>query len=166
VVKTQSIVPIFLLACAQACSAAWTTVEHQDTALPPIAYTENIIGQRTEVSMGENNAVQLRLLLGAGFETFAASSCPTFQIDDRVPLHHFEIGIRCEIDEKIATFHLGQITDAEIDSLVLHRFMNGNIVMFRYTVNNGQYRRAQFSLRNSKKALKQTVGADTRLLVD
>jgi hypothetical protein len=166
VVKTQSIVPIFLLACAQECSAAWTTVKHQDTALPPIAYTENIIGQRTEVSMGQNNAIELRLLLGAGFETFAASSCPTFQIDDRVPLHHFEIGIRCVIEKKIATFHLGQITDDEIDSLVLHRFMNGNIVMFRYTVNNGRYRRAEFSLRNSNQALKQAIGADTRLLVN
>jgi hypothetical protein len=157
---------IFLLAGTQAAMAAWTTRARDEAGLKPVAVATNKTGQRAEIFLGDQLTIYLRLELGAGFETFAETNCPTFQIDDRKPMHHFEIGGRCAIAAKKATFMLGRIENSEIKSLILHRFMNGNKVTFRYTVNNGQYRQAAFSLRASKQALKNALGFDLRIRVD
>ena len=143
--------------------AAWTTRVPEEPGLNPVAYSANDTGQRTEIFLGDHKTVYLRLVLGDGFEAFAESSCPTFQIDKRKPMHHFDIGYRCAVIAKTATFILGQIVDHEIESIILHRFINGNRVAFRYTTNNGQYREAHFSLSSSKRALLDALGNDTRV---
>ncbi|MFT4564044.1 MAG: hypothetical protein ACI9BW_003806 [Gammaproteobacteria bacterium] len=152
--------------CSSTVFATWSVSEGDDAGSVVTAYSENSGRQRTEIFLDDRNSVYLRLQLGAGFETLARSSCPTFQIDNRVPLHHYEAGTQCTIEAKAATITLGRISDKAIHSLVLHRFMNGNNVTFRYTIENGQYRQAEFSLRNSKQALKRAIGADTQITVD
>lgn len=146
--------------------AAWTIRDPEVAGLNPVAYAANSTGQRAEIFLGDRNTVYLRLVLGGRFETFNASNCPTFQIDKRKPMHHFDVGYRCAIVAKMATFMLGRIADREIKSLVLHRFMNGNRVTFRYLVNTGQYRQTSFSLSRSKQALTQALGSGTRIRVD
>ena len=160
---------VVLLSCfcfSPAPFAAWTVSKADSTGSMATAYIENSARQRTEIFLDERNFVYIRLRLSAGFETLATSSCPTFQIDNRLPLYHYALGDKCAIDNKTATITLGQISDKAINSLVLHRFMNGNLVSFRYTIENGQYREAEFSLRNSKQALKGAIGADTKISVD
>jgi len=166
VARTRLFLLIFLLVGAQAAMAAWTNRVRDEPGLNPVAAAANKTGQRAEIFLGDQQIIYLRLELGAGFETFAESNCPTFQIDDRKPMHHFEVGTRCKIAAKRATFLLGQIDNVEVESLILHRIMNGNKVTFRYTVNNGQYRQAAFSLRGSKQALKSALGSDLRIRVD
>lgn len=160
----------FLLAClllhAQIAAAAWTTRDADEPGLNPIAYSLNDSGQRVEILLRDGDTIYLRLVLGEGFETFGETNCPTFQIDKRTPMHHFDVGERCAIGSKQATFTLGQISDRAIKSLILHRLMNGNKVTFRYTVNNGQYRQASFSLRNSKQALRLALGSGIRVSAD
>ena len=157
---------ILLLAHSYTALAAWTTRDPEELGRGRVAYTANEAGQRAEIYLGERDIVYLQFVLGEGFETFAISNCPTFQIDKRKPMHHFNVGNRCAVVAKRATIMLGQITDQEIESLILHRFLNGNRVTFRYTVNSGQYRQAIFSLRSSKQALMQALGFDTRIRVD
>ncbi len=164
--RTRSILLVFILIGPGPAMAAWTTRAPDESGLDPVAYIANDAGQRAEVFLVDGDIVYLRLVLGEGFETFAESSCPTFQIDKRIPMHHFAVGQRCAIAAKNATIQLGKIVDREIESLVLHRFMNGNRVTFRYTIHNGQYREASFSLRSSKQALLHAIGADSRVLVD
>lgn len=157
------LLPIMLVSEA---FAAWSVFEPSVPGASTIAHTENAAGQRIEVFVEENGAVVLRLELGSGFETFSRANCPTFQIDTRTPVHHYPVGDGCYMSEKLTRIELGSITEGEIDSLVLHRFMNGNNVTFRYTIENGQYRQAEFSLRSSKQSLKRAIGADTRINVD
>ncbi len=146
--------------------SAWTFRDQVELGLNPVAYVNNNSGQRVEVYVGDRSTVFLRFVLGPGFETFAESSCPTFQIDQRKPMHHFEVGYRCAVVAKRATYLLGQIDDSEITSLILHRFMNGNQVTFRYTIKSGQYRQLSFSLASSKQALTHALGSDIRILVE
>ena len=146
--------------------ATWTVRDQEALGLNPVAYAQSANGERVEIFLGDGSVVYLRLQLGAGFETFSESNCPTFQIDDRKPMHHFDVGYRCAVVAKRATYLLGPIVDQEITSLVLHRFMNGNQVSFRYTVKNGQYRQSNFSLGSSKQALTRALGSDTRILVE
>ncbi|MFP6681523.1 MAG: hypothetical protein VCB07_04925 [Gammaproteobacteria bacterium] len=146
--------------------ATWTVRDQEALGLNPVAYAQGANGERVEIFLGDRSIVYLRLILGAGFETFSESNCPTFQVDVRKPMHHFEVGYRCAIVAKRATYLLGRIIDKEITSLVLHRFMNGNQVSFRYSVKNGQYRQTTFSLGSSKLALTRALGSDTRILVE
>ena len=146
--------------------SAWTFRDQAELGLNPVAYAKSEAGQRVEVFIGDRSTVFLRLVLGAGFETFAESSCPTFQIDQRKPMHHFEVGYHCAVVAKRTTYLLGQINDSEITSLILHRFMNGNQATFRYTIKSGQYRQVSFSLGSSKQALRHALGSDTRVFVD
>jgi hypothetical protein len=166
VARTRLFLLVFSALASQAATAAWSTRAPDESNLDPIAYITNDAGLRAEIFLGDQNAVYLRLVLGEGFETFAATNCPTFQIDKRKPMHHFDIGPRCAMVDKKATFLLGRIADREIKSLILHRFMNGDRVTFRYTVKTGQYRQTSFSLSRSKQALKQALGFDTRIRVD
>ena len=163
---TRLIVLVFLFCGHHNAMAAWITRDQSELGLNPVAYATATTGQRAEIFVGKSSTIFLRLVLGAGFETFTESNCPTFQIDDRKPMHHFEVGDSCAIVAKRVTYMLGQIVEQEITSLILHRFMNGNQVTFRYTVKNGQYRQASFSLDNSKQALMRALGSDIRILVD
>ena len=95
-------------------TAAWLLSDEAERGSSPVAYAESDTGQRVEIYIGDRSTVLLRLILGAGFETFAESSCPTFQIDRREPMHHFEVGYYCAVVAKRATFLLGQINDSAI----------------------------------------------------
>lgn len=154
---------VFLCAFVPPVFAAWQAADHDGVVMAGI---DNEHGQRIDLFVDDRNVVLLRINLSEGFETFAASSCPTFQIDRRKPMHHFELGRRCTVTGKQATIALGAMIDRSIRSLVMHRLMNGNNVTFRYTIGNGQYRQAQFSLSGSKQAMRQLLGYNPNIEVD
>lgn len=157
---------LILVVAWQPAGAAWRAADAADAAHERLIYETNDTGQRVEIAVDGNDTVVLRLLLGDGFETFVKSNCPTFQIDAREPMHHFDIGPACVVGDKSAAFMLGQITDRKMKSLILHRLMNGNTVSFRYIVNGGQYRETRFSLRNSKQAFRPALGYAPKVDVD
>lgn len=154
---------ILLSAALPPAHAAWDT---DATGERTVAAITNEHGQRLEVFVDERNVIALRITLGQGFEAFAAATCPTFQIDDRIPMHHFVPGPECVVAGKTATFPLGEIVDQGIRSLIVHRLLNGNAVTFRYTVSNGQYRQAKFSLSRSKQAVRKLLGYPLKVEVD
>lgn len=158
--------PIFLILSSSvvpAAYAAWQTTAVGDRE---VASVNGEHGQRLELFVDARDTIFLRLTLGQGFETFAAASCPTFQIDERKPMHHFNPGPNCTVSSKNVTFSLGEIVDRGIRSLVVHRLLNGNAVTFRYTVSNGQYREAKFSLSRSKQAVRKLLGYGLKVEVD
>lgn len=155
---------LFLLSCVlPAAQAAWETTVAGEHA---VASINGEHGQRLELFVDERDTLLLRLALGQGFETFAASSCPTFQIDERKPVHHFNPGPQCAVASKTVTFSLGGIVNRSMRSLVVHRLLNGNAVTFRYTIANGQYREAKFSLSRSKQAARKLLGYALKVEVD
>ena len=158
--------PILLILSSTAmpgADAAWHTTTAGDR---DVASIDNEHGQTLELFVDERNTIRLRLTLGQGFETFAAASCPTFQIDDRKPMHHFNPGPDCVVASKQVTFSLGEIVDRGIRSLVVHRLLNGNAANFRYTVSSGQYRQATFSLSRSKQAVRRLLGYGLKVEID
>lgn len=98
-----------------------------------------------------------------GFSGLARTSCPTFQVDDRLPLHHFEIGAACEVEAGGARYRLGPIRDGLHVSLVTHRLMNGGTVAFRFLTEDGAYHESTFALTRSKRAVAAALGTETRV---
>lgn len=158
-----SIVLILLTSVMPAAYAAWQTTIAGDRA---VASINGEHGRRLELFVDARDTIFLRFTLGQGFETFAATSCPTFQIDERKPMHHFSPGPNCTVSSKDVTFSLGEIVDRGIRSLVVHRLLNGNAVTFRYSVSSGQYREAKFSLSRSKQATRKLLGYGLKVEVD
>ena len=165
IVKNRWLLILLILSSTalQPAHAAWQTAvtgEHTSASI------SNEQGQHLELFVDDGDAIFARITLGQGFEAFAASSCPTFQIDERKPMHHFNPGPECTVASKSVTFALGKIVDKGIRSLVVHRLLNGNAVTFRYTVGNGQYRQAKFSLSRSKQAMRKLLGYQLKVEVD
>ncbi len=86
------------------------------------------------------------------------SSCPTFQVDQRTPLHFYALGADCEITGGNARYALTDIVAERTESLVLYRLINGNRITFRYQSLDGRYYESVFSLSQSKQALLGALG--------
>ncbi|MGR8918366.1 MAG: hypothetical protein ACU85V_02015 [Gammaproteobacteria bacterium] len=87
------------------------------------------------------------------------SSCPTFQVDQRKPLHYFALGEDCTVDGRSARFVVATLPGGPVTSLVLYRLLNGGAVSFRYASRDGGYHESRFTLRGSKQALEGALGA-------
>ena len=172
-VAARQIVPallccLTLLAIAPALDAAWGTrpADARSRNVYPLAFVANEGGDELVVSRNADNEVRLSIRIKSGFRSLSRSSCPTFQIDRRIPMHFFEIGNGCNIGMVEATYNLGRVQSRRITSLILHRLMNGSNVAFRYTTQDGTYHEARFPLTRSKRALRNAIGRDTRVVAD
>jgi hypothetical protein len=149
--------------------AAWETRARTADDRPganPVAYAEIEGGYRTQIFLDTEQNIYLTVILGNGVESFAQTSCATFQIDDRKPMHFFNAGDGCIVEDRAITYLLGQIENHQFKSLIMHRLMNGSRLAFRFTTKNGRYREIVFPLQRSKQALKQAIGFDTRVSAD
>lgn len=115
------------------------------------------------MSRDEDDEIKLNVSLAPGFIQYAPNSCPTLQIDSRTPVHHNEIGEDCAVETHTVSISLGDIIDNQIISLPLHRLMNGSQLAVRFVTSSGEYREAKFSLRNSKQAIKASIGDDVEV---
>lgn len=86
------------------------------------------------------------------------SSCPTFQIDQRLPQHFYRPGEGCVVQQGTARYALAIIEASKAQSLVLYRLLNGNELAFRYRSQGGTYHEDIFSLSRSKQALLGALG--------
>ena len=164
--KVNRALAVGFLLCCFTPSQAWENSSRDgeaDVVGLPIAYETNSRGDRSEVFRDSDDKVNLRITLAAGFIQFAASNCPTIQVDERVPVHHSPAGENCAVGAQEVTISLGDIVDNLIISLPLHRLMNGSQVAARFVTSSGEYREAKFSLRNSKQAIQAALGADTEV---
>lgn len=162
----------FLVAITTLCSVAsapvaapWTL--RDSNAIAEVGYAHAIqvdnAGGEIRVFRDDRARVFLEFKISPGFDGFSRSSCPTFQIDRRMPMHFFDIDRSCRVDVDRAIYALGQIRNKVLTSLVLHRLMNGGTVAFRYLTQNGTYRESSFALLQSKQALRNALGVDTHI---
>lgn len=157
---------LLLLFSMDGAAAAWQTAPaHDDNPALPfgVAFTVNERGHRAEVFKDREGRVYLRFVREQKLPSFSPTSCPTFQIDQRKPMYHYEIGESCTVEDKGITVLLGEIRDSRITSLALHRLMNGGQLAFRYTTRDGTYHESLFKLRNSKQALENVLGSGTQV---
>lgn len=148
------------LAMAAPLAAPWVV---RESPAPVRAVQVNERGEELVVYRTPADDVVLELHTVPGFSGLARTSCPTFQIDDREPLHHFTLDEGCTLDSGRATFRLGTIRDGQLVSLAAHRLMNGGEVDFRFVTEDGSYHESTFALTSSKRALRAALGSETRV---
>lgn len=134
--------------------AAWRI----DGEVAPVrAVVESTGGSRLAVYSDPDNTVFLEFTTTAR-GGLTRSSCPTFQVDRRTPQHFYRPGPLCTVTGPSVRYTLARISADNVQSLVLHRLLNGNQVAFRYLALDGTYHEDVFTLSRSKQALLAALG--------
>ena len=163
--KLNIIFTLFLLSISVQClaQAQWSIVAHTDTDSgyqTHIATFENDDGHKLEVYRDANDVVRLRFNIRNSFELLAKKQCPTFQVDRRQLSNRSVNDALCLSQPRWAEYVIGYITDNTVLSLPLHNLMNGNVIYFRFLMNNENYAETSFSLSGSKSILNAALGKD------
>ena len=157
------VLPLLLMGQPQA--QAWQTSTSTDSSAAdyPIAFERNTRGDTSEVYRTANGQIFLRVRLAPGFIKFSPSNCPTLQVDQRTPVHHYQTGPACALSTDSVEILIAEISQNLAISLPLHRLMNGSKLAVRFVTSSGEYRESVFSLRNSKQALKTAIGDNVQV---
>ena len=156
----QKLVLILLLFPTVA-MAEWKVVTHTDTnsqTNTQVAYTQNKEGYSLEIYKDSVGAIRSRFSLSTALDKFAKRSCPTYEIDTRLLDNRSINDAPCLTELSWSEYILGYITDNNITSGRLNALMNGEIVTFRFMLENGSYKETQFSLAGSKRATLGVLG--------
>ena len=158
----RSVYLCFLLLVPLGARAEWITLkdpENQDSETL-VARTSNEQGYRLEIYQDSVNAVRGRFTLPAGLLKLKDKSCPTYQIDRNIPMNRSINEAFCLSRDNWSEYILGYITNQHIVSPTLLSVMNGITIVFRFQMENGDYRETQFSLAGSKRAMVTIFGED------
>jgi len=143
--------------------AQWNIVSHTDTDSgyqTRIATIENNDGNKLEIYRDVNDVVRLRFNIRNSFELLARKQCPTFQVDKRQLSNRSVNDALCLSQPRWAEYVIGYITDKKVLSQPLHNLMNGNVIYFRFLMNNENYTETSFPLSGSKAILNAALGKD------
>ena len=143
--------------------AQWNIVSHTDTDSgyqTRIASIENNDGNKLEIYRDVNDVVRLRFNIRNSFELLAKKQCPTFQVDKRQLSNRSVNDALCLSQPRWAEYVIGYITDKKVLSQPLHNLMNGNVIYFRFLMNNENYAETSFPLSGSKAILNAALGKD------
>ena len=157
--------PLMLLAVLLAVSPAarcdWTLTSRSDLTRSGevrVAYSRNDAGYTLEIYRDSDNAVRSRFTLPDGLLAFAGGTCPTYQIDRGTPINRSINAAPCLTNGSWSELVLGYVSDNHIASSSLLAVMNGINIVFRFKLDNGDYRSTQFSLQGSKHAMIEVFG--------
>jgi len=152
-----------LLAASPAARCEWTVATRSDVSRvgeTQVAYTENGEGYSMEIYRDAADAVRSRFALPGGMLAFASGTCPTYQIDRGMPANHSINDAPCLTADQWAEFVLGYVNGKHIASSPLLAIMNGITIVYRFRLENGDYRSTQFSLQGSKRAMTEVFGEE------
>ena len=111
---------------AAALAATWSVRDAPDgTVAKPRAVIVNSAGDELALFSDADGTVHLRFTIATAIVSLSRSSCPTFQIDRRLPLHHFAIDQACHIEHKTALIDLGQTQNLATPTVAIEQMMNG-----------------------------------------
>jgi len=150
-----------LLAVSPDARCEWTVTSRNDLTRSGevrVASTRNDAGYTLEIYRDSDNAVRSRFTLPDGLLAFAGGTCPTYQIDRGTPINRSVNAAPCLTNGSWSELVLGYVTDNHIASSSLLAVMNGINIVFRFKLENGDYRSTQFSLQGSKRALIEVFG--------
>jgi len=146
---------------APAANAQWQVNENarsETGALIRTAYTHNDAGYSLEVYKDTAAAIRLRFSLANGLFGLIKEACPTYQIDSGTPANRSINDAPCLSGDTWAEFILGHIRDNQIESPLLLSVLNGNAIIFRFRLANGDYRESTISLAGSKRSMTSVIG--------
>lgn len=125
-----------------------------------VAYSRNNDGYSLEIYRDSSNTIYGRFILPGHLLILADDNCPTYQIDRGAPTNRSVDDSPCLTRGNWAEFTLGYVNNNHIDSPSLLAIMNGIDIVFRFKLENGDYRRTEFSLQGSKFAVTSMLGED------
>lgn len=168
--RLQAVVSVlFLLLLPQAARSEWTVsrlADVEQAGETMVAHTQNEAGYTLEIYLDSSKAVRGRLTLPGQLLAFADHACPTYQIDRGAPKNRSSNNAPCLSAGKWSEFIFGYIEDSHIASSSLLAIMNGINIVFRFKLENGDYRSTGFSLQGSKRALTSVLGEDISVRPD
>lgn len=141
----------------------WTVAEQPDeygTTGTMVAYTKNDEGYSLEIYRDGTDAIRSRFTLPGELLSFADGQCPTYQVDRGSPTNRSVNDALCLEHDNWAEFILGHVDGEHIASSSLMAIMNGISIVFRFKLENGDYRSTEFSLQGSKRAMTSVFGED------
>lgn len=144
-------------------SAQWLINENAKTESGEqvrTAHTLNDAGYGLEIYKDSTSTIRARFTLAKGLIMLGDDSCPTYQIDKNVPDNQSINGTPCTVSATRAEFVLGYIKDNQVNSRLLLSVMNGNAIIFRFKLENGDYRETTVSLSGSKRSMTSVIGAN------
>ena len=101
--------------------------------------------------------------LNSKLNLFSENICPTYQVDLTLIKNTSFNDAPCISKSNWSEFILGYITNKNITSLSLDALLNGNVVVFRFVLDNGNYKETSFSLTGSKRAALNVIGKDIKI---
>ena len=160
--KTICVFIYVLLFMPVVVQAEWTvtTDSGNESAVTAVAHTKNEDGYSLEIYQDSVKAVRSRFTLPDGLLKLKEKSCPTYQIDRNPPRNRSINEAFCLSGNNWSEYILGYLTNQHITSPSLLSIMNGINIVFRFQLENGDYRETQFSLAGSKRAMITIFGED------
>ena len=146
--------------------AQWHVVSHENLnndEKTKVAFTENKEGYTLEIYKDSVGAVRARFTLNSKLNLFPTSICPTYQVDLTLIKNTSFNDAPCISKLNWSEFILGYLTNKTITSLSLDALLNGNVVTFRFSLENGNYKETSFSLTGSKRAALKVIGKDINI---
>ena len=145
-------------------AAPWTVRDGNGAAgTLPQAQTLSTGGDELTLFRDPAGGVHLRFTSAAAFGILSPKSCPTFQIDQRQPAHHYTLETTCHVEQQHALIDVGQVHNHALESLAVDQMMNGGQLAFRFLTAAGAYREALFPLTHSATAIKRALGTSVRV---
>ena len=155
---------LFIFCAPSLAIAEWHIISHANLnsdKKTQVAYTENRSGHSLEIYRDSVGAVRTRFTLNSKLNLFLNGICPTYQVDLTLVRNTSFNDAPCISNLNWSEFVLGYITNNNINSLSLDALLNGNIIKFRYVLDNGNYKETSFSLVGSKRAALKVIGKKT-----
>ena len=152
---------LFIFCAPSLAIAEWHIISHANLnsdEKTQVAYTENKSGHSLEIYKDSVGAIRTRFTLNSKLNLFSNGMCPTYQVDLTLVKNTSFNDAPCISNLNWSEFILGYITNNNITSLSLDALLNGNIVKFRYALDNGNYKETSFSLAGSKKVTLNVIG--------
>ena len=152
---------LFIFCAPSLAIAEWHIISHANLnsdEKTQVAYTENRSGHSLEIYRDSVGAVRTRFTLNSKLNLFLNGICPTYQVDLTLVKNTSFNEAPCISNLNWSEFVLGYITNNNISSLSLDALLNGNIIKFRYALDNGNYKETSFSLAGSKRATLKVIG--------
>ena len=155
-----------LLAMPSLSIAQWHIVPHanlDNNKETKVAFTENKNGYSLEIYKDSVGAIRVRFTLNSELNLFSDNICPTYQVDLTLIKNTSFNDAPCVSKKNWSEFILGYVTNKNITSLSLDALLNGNVVTFRFILDNGSYKETSFSLKGSKRASLKVIGKDINI---
>jgi hypothetical protein len=165
--KQNIIATLILLSLSAQLQAMWDVMSHTDTdsgLQTDVATIENEKGYKLEIYRDANDVIRSRFNMRNGYDLLAAKHCPTFQVDKRDLSNRSINDAPCISQARWSEHVFGYITDEKVLSLPLHNLMNGNVIYYRFILQNGSYGETSFSLSGSKSVIYNSIGKDLSVL--